>query len=125
MFYKTNLSNAQRKIILDLCDTQIESIIRIKSRGEDIEDILSDIGQFGINSEDIHEECDEFLEQLERIKANPNEFFSCNPILQSTLRSILSKIEDRYKGKYPNALASVWRKLFLILDMEESGMNFN
>lgn len=125
MMFTTYFTEAQHKIIIDLCNEQIASLKRVLLNKDDFEAINHYVQNMGGNPMDVINECQSFINAMEKIKNNPNSILDCDPIYQKTLRAILSKIEGKYQNRYPNALSNLWKKFFISLEAEESGISFN
>lgn len=114
----------QIKIIRAICVFQLDSLKRIlNDEMEPFEDGTQiDITMFLIENEVEKNELQELLEY--RIKLfgdlhdNPDDLRVLSKEDLSMFRHLLSNLEDEWRDIYPNAVRNLWKRLFLIEDIQ-------
>jgi len=114
------LTPAQEKIVRDICYLQLDSLRRIYTDEHCTE---NDLIMLLIENEISKEDWDNQLElKMERVKATgrfPIKIDSMDKYELSIFKHLLSKVEDKYKGTYPQAVSNLWQRLFILGDFSE------
>jgi hypothetical protein len=117
MIEHIEFSKAQRKIIREICETQIASLKRLHDQdsGVDVELILA---QYGADKEDYKEQLSSVITKFQEVFNNPERITLLDDSQISIFRHILNTLEDNFLEWYPNAVKNLWKKLFDIEDFK-------
>lgn len=103
----TEFEPAQEDIIKDICDTQIQSLIRVSMSSDTV---LNQISQ-----ENRSDSVSELLKDFSKLKTNPGILFALDCDCISLFRHQLFVHDERYDIKsHKQAKSELWRKLFLM-----------
>lgn len=106
------LHHIQHSIIRDICDIQIQSLLRLASDP----DVPNTLRAIGVDVEDsqINYEIVKMMMDFDNLKLQPNKVLTLDNINISIIKHILLNEEQRYsRGEFPKYRANLWRKLFL------------
>jgi len=118
MIKTTKFTSIQAIIIQDICRTQLAAVIDLKSNWQiEYPEIIYELEQQGLGDQDYFSTLVDIENNLNRVLNNPEELFSINIIKLNTLLTILNKMEDKYKYKYPVAVSSLFKKFFFVQDL--------
>lgn len=118
------LTPAQEKIIKDICYMQLSSLRRIYDNNS-----LSNIDltmlliKEEVTKEDFIHILEIRMENMKRVGRAPREITSLKDNDLSIFRHILFQVEDKYKESYPNAVANLWSRLFILEDFNQFNSN--
>jgi len=78
-----------------------------------------------VTKEEFTDKLEENIEKFRKLVKDPDDFRVLEKSDLSKFRHILTHVEDDYKKEFPNAIANLWRRLFLIEHVMETDFNFN
>lgn len=126
MYQIENLTPAQSKLIREICIHQLKSLERLynnESRSEI--DITMYLIKREVSVDEFRDQLLNNMEKFSRVRNKPESFAQLDTEDLSMFRHILAQIEDNYKERYPNAVANLWKRLFLIEDLNLKHLNLN
>lgn len=112
-----NLTKAQNRIIKRLCQFQLESLYRIlhdESHSET--DIKLYLIMNECSEESFYETLLDDIDKFEGLLNNPEDLRILDKDDLSKFRHLLANIKEEYREKYPNAIANLWKRLYIIED---------
>lgn len=112
------LTIAQKKVIREICEIEIDSLTEMLEDGPDDESTLL-LQQTGSTIEEYNAKIKTMRDQFFEIQKNPEDLFKLDEDNISLFRHILfnleeadEKPEDCITIKYPQAIKNLWSKLF-------------
>lgn len=115
MLFFESLSDDQIHIVKQICFVQLNSLRRIyNNKHHSEQEIINILIDHEISEDRFREVIEEKLNNFKALHKNPNDLSKLNDIELSRFRHILAQIEDHYKSNYPQAIANLWNRLFII-----------
>ncbi|MAO08073.1 MAG: hypothetical protein CL596_05105 [Alteromonas sp.] len=113
------LSPAQKQIIVDISRIQLSSLRRIYNNEHLTDDDLVMLFIYNdITKEDFIAELDIKIAKINNFIKDPDSIQKMDKYELSIYKHILFQIEDNYKDRYPQALSSIWERLFILTDFK-------
>lgn len=118
------LTPAQEKIVKEICYIQLSSLRRIYNNNSysDV-DITMLLIKEEISKEDFINRLEIRMEKMKSLGKQPSKINSLDDDDLSIFRHILANIEDKYKDRFPNAIANLWNRLFILEDVKKFNLN--
>lgn len=119
-----DLTPAQEKIIKEICYIQLSSLRRIYNN-----DSLSDVDlvmlliKEDVSKEEFTHRLEMRMEYTKKLGREPKKISTLKDEDLSVFKHILANIEDKYKSKYPNAIANLWSRFFILEDFNKFNTN--
>lgn len=106
---------AQRKIIRKICIKQLDSLRRLlHNESEDDTDITMLLIENEVGKDEYENQLILNIDKFSKLGRNPDDLRVLDEDDLSMFRHILAQVEDKFKEEYPNAVANLWGRLFLI-----------
>ncbi len=113
------LTPQQRHIIKDICRYQLSSLRRIYNNEHlSDDDIVMLLIYNDISQEEFRNNLEIKIERINKFLSDPDYIQKFDAQEVSVFKHILFQIEDKYKADYPQALASIWERLFILTDFK-------
>jgi len=107
---KANLTIEQHDIIKDICDIQIQSLLRI-SMEQRVKGYLDDIG-ISVPDKEIEDNVSSLIREFDKLRLRPNKLLSLDSICLSLVKHILFNHDKRFsKGEYGPHKCNLWAKM--------------
>ena len=107
-----NLTQQQSEIIQDICNFQIQSLIRI-SMEQKVSEYLKNLGILA-NENEIANSVSELLKKFDNLKMNPNILFSLEEVCYSLVKHNLFNYDNKYSGQdYIEHKCNLWKKIIV------------
>lgn len=110
---KLKLSDRQHQIIKEICDIQIDSLMRIYQQELDQES-LDYLHAHDCDRLDYEECISESTQRFEKVVNDGESLLELNRIDISIFRHILTQIEDQFDKEYHDDIRRLWTKLLLV-----------
>lgn len=108
--FKSNLTHQEYAIIRNICDIQIQSLLRTAT-GTKIQDCFTTMGIM-VTQSDINQNVSELIREFDQLRMRPSRILTLEPISLSQVKHILLNYDEEFsvpdyiQGKY-----GLWRKM--------------
>lgn len=120
------LSPAQELLVKEICFKQLSSLRRLynnKSNSPLV--IANELEKNEVSKEEFLHQLELRMEKVKKISVSPCEINSLENFDLSVFKHILSTLEEKYQERYPQAIANLWNRLFIIEDFGKFDFNIN
>lgn len=112
---KANFTQLQHDIIRDICNVQIQSLLRVAMEKSTI-DYAEQMG-IKINEAYVDEAISEMLREFDKLKHDPSRVFHLSKEYISMFKHILLNYDERYSnGIYNDHKCDLWKKINTVED---------
>lgn len=119
---KATLTAEQEQIIEDICNQQIQSLIRV-SMQKRVTKYLDSLGVVMPESE-IQANISEMLKKFDKLKASPGILLSIDEVCLSLFKHNLINNDKRYSGKlHKSHKSNLWKKILIKEGCKDLVMN--
>lgn len=113
----------QQKIVKKICKHQLASLYRLfEDRGHNEQDLVLVLIENELSEEDYKSELINRIMTFETLQDDPQQLSKLKEEDLSMFRHLLAQLEDRYKDRYPKAIANLWGNLFLLEELLNQGV---
>ena len=112
---RANLTHEQHDIIKDICDIQIQSLLRI-SMEQRVRGYLDEVG-ITVPDDEIEDNVSSLIREFDKLRISPNGLLSLDSICMSLVKHILFNNDKRFsrRGLGPHK-CNLWAKMN-VMDM--------
>lgn len=114
------LTPAQTRLIKEICYLQLSSLRRIyNDETRTPLDLTLLLIEYEVTPEEFKASIELTMDKFKALVLKPDNIHRLDKAELSVFRHILATVEDKYKDRYPKAIANLWNRLFIIGDLKD------